>query len=142
MNERLSLPFDIIEPPVPAAPPADHAWAIPTGALVALVLLGWAGLRWWRTRRLRRARRRLKQAQRAFASGELSAAQAAFAIAEALRTGLHCKRIVASHDSDGGWRAFVERLDRARYRGHVEDAAEIGLLFAQAAAWLKGKSPC
>lgn len=141
MADIPALPFDIIEPAMPPAPPPDYSWAMLIAALALLALLAWAGVHWARTRRRRLGRRRLKQAQQAFSAGQLSAREAAFAVADALRTGLGLQRITAAASRDARWHAFVQRLDRLRYDA-AADPSELGPLFAEAASWLRGKAPC
>lgn len=142
MADIPALPFDIIEPAMPPAPPPDYTWPLVLGMLVLLALLAWAVMRWRGTRSRRLGRRRLAQARQAFHGGRLSAHAAAFAIADALRTGFGVRQVAAADGGDARWRAFVERLDRLRYQPAAIDESGLDALFAEAASWLRGKSPC
>lgn len=139
MAEIAPLPFDIIEPAMPPVPPPDHTLAIVAGAVILLIAAALAFLHWRRTRHKRLARRQLARARQSFRSGILSAHDAAFAIADALRTGFAVRHLTATKTSDAGWQAFLARLDDARYRAATTEAGE---LFNEAARWLRGKTPC
>lgn len=142
MAEITQLPYDIIEPVMPPAPPPDFTWVIISGAIVAVVLVAIALVYWRRTRQRRLARKQLEQAQRAFLAGALPEHAAAYAIAEALRGGFGVGQVAATEASDKRWQAFVARLDTLRYSTSGADASALTDLFTEAALWLRGKSPC
>ena len=139
MAEIAPLPFDIIEPAMPPAPPPDITWMLVAGTVTALVLIVLAVIHWRRTRHQRLARKQLARARQAFRTGALNAHDAAFAIAEALRTAFAVQQLTASESGDARWRAYLAKLDAARYRAAT---SEVGELFAEAARWLRGKAPC
>lgn len=142
MAEIAQLPYDIIEPAMPPAPPPDFTWAFVIGAIVALTLIALALVYRRRTRRRRLARRQLELARRSFLAGTLPAYDAAYAIAEALRAGFGLGQISAAESGAARWQAFVAKLDRARYSANGADESVLADLFAEAAVWLRGKSPC
>ncbi len=142
MAEIAQLPYDIIEPVMPPAPPPDFTWALIVGAVVAAFLITIALLYWRRTRQRRWARKQLTQARRAFLAGALPEHAAAYAIAEALRGGFGMGQVTATEASDPRWQAFVARLDRMRYSASSADTSELTGLFTEAAFWLREKSPC
>lgn len=140
MPDIPALPFDIIPPPVPAPLPVDTTWYIAGGAALALGLLALALRHAWRTRHRRHGQRTLRAAEAAFHKNELTARDAAFAIAGALMTGFQTRQLRANANGDAAWADFVARLDTLRYTTQTTDAAP---LFAQAHRWLKRKhAPC
>jgi hypothetical protein len=141
MAEIAPLPFDIIEPAMPPAPPPDFTWLLMTGALIALMLVIFSAVQWRRTRHKRLARKKLARARQAFHAGTLGAHDAAFAVAEALRIAFGVTHLTATEASVPGWQAFIAKLDSMRYR-EGETPADIGELFKEAARWLRGKAPC
>lgn len=142
MAEIAQLPYDIIEPVMPPPAPPDFTWAIVAGTVLAIVSIMLAVYHWRRTRLRRLARRRLEQARRAFVAGALPGHDAAYAIAEVLRTGFGARHVTATAASSADWRAFVERLDQTRYGASGADQKILDDLFAEARFWLRGKSPC
>jgi hypothetical protein len=142
MAEITPLPYDIIEPVMPPAPPPDFTWACIAGAMAVVLLIAVALIYRRRTRQRRLARRQLEQARRAFVAGVLPEHDAAYAIAEALRGGFGVRQLAATKTSDPRWRAFIERLDSLRYRAGATDTPVAADLFTEAAFWLRGKPPC
>jgi hypothetical protein len=141
MAEVVQLPFDIIDPVMPPAPPLDSTWIVVAASMAALVLAALIWVYWRRTRQRRLARKQLSRARQAFVAGALAEHEAAYAIADALRAGWGVRQVAATDNSDQRWQAFIQRLDRMRYSASSTDAA-MADLFAEAAFWLRGKSQC
>ena len=143
MAELAPTLVDIIGPSAPPPAVNEVASSLPTMMLVLLVVV--LGIWWWRGRLRRRAAQQLKKIQLSFQAGELSAHDAAYLIAAALRRELKLVRIgpgmppqYLSEGERENWDSFVQRLDQLRYLpGIAQEAAAIDTLFGQAQAWLR-----
>lgn len=130
---------------LPAAPPAPVAQYAPTLALALLALVVILVL-WWSLRRWLRLRA-LKHLLRDWQHNVYDNRDAVFLLAAELRHKQMAKRLTpdsalwSSARQQAQWDAFVDRLDRIRYRTGALASNEVRELFMQTRYWLLQSRP-